>query len=69
MKYLYVIGCTMLITACGKSLTYQEVESLKTKCERLGGSSEYKRYGMIPEGSVSDVDCKINGIVFRHGKY
>lgn len=69
MKYLYVIGCALFLTACGKSLTYQEVEALKAKCEAIGGTVEYRREGTVAQESVSFVDCKANGILFRDGKY
>lgn len=66
MKYIILLPL-LLLTAC--SLSYEEVSKLKSKCESLGGSPEFQRFGPVEKDEVSEVWCRIDGVIYTTGHY
>lgn len=63
LKYVLIL----MVFLGGCSMSYEEVNKLEQKCKSLGG---------IPIKVVSEkgkdvfyVDCQIDGVIYREGKY
>jgi len=62
MKYVLIL----MVFLGGCSMSFEEVSKLEQKCKSLGG---IPARGTGREGDVFYVQCQIDGVLYREGKY
>ena len=63
-----ILTTILALTLAGCTKTYQEVSELEAKCRELGGTPVYTYWTKQP-GTVSRVNCSINGNLYPEGDY